>query len=93
MSAEDGRIRILRLLRFTGLAVIGFIAFAGNAQPGRAFQECFDQFNGCMTATQCVAIVNEDCNYGGCVGQIRCMPGFDCEYPTNVAAVCVMEPD
>ena len=92
MFGEDGRIGILRLVRFAGLAVIGFIAFAGSAQPAEALWECFDQFNGCMTADQCVAL--GECDYGGgCVGEIKCMPGFGCESPANVAAVCEMNPE
>ena len=94
MFAEDRRIGILRVARFAGLAVVGVIAFAGSAQPTEAYWECFDQFIACMNVDNCVAISNGQCDYGGgCVGEIKCMPGFDCEDPKPVAAVCVMEPD
>jgi hypothetical protein len=93
MVAEERVRGILRVARFVGLAIVVSIAFVGKAQPAEALQECFDQFNGCMTAEQCVAIVNQECRYGSCVGAIKCMPGFGCESPTNVAAVCVMEPE
>ena len=92
MFAEDRRIGIMRVVRFAGLAVVGLIAFAGSAQPATAFQECYSQFMGCFTPNDCVTMVNRECYFGEeCQGVVKCMPGFGCESPTNVAAVCYVE--